>query len=316
MANFRKRGKTWAVSVRRKGQHEYATFPTKAEAAEWAAERERAIRHGQVSIAHKRTLGELLEAFQRHRERDWDQTRLLWFMGQPIAPIKLSDLTPSKIEGWMKERGKVVSDETIRRDLGLLSAALTWAVREKWIPESPLRGVKRPEEGEARERTATEQEVQTIMHVAGYELGSKPETVKARIAAAFVFAVETSMMPIEICRMDKTWFHGTFIRCPKVKTRPKRDVPLTARAKQVLKDVDYNFNLTPTQIDANWREHIRPDAAVDGLNFYDSRATALTRLSKKYDVLALAKIAGHKDLNRLIKSYYRETGEELAKRLE
>jgi integrase len=317
MARIRKRGDRHHVEIRRKGHPPiYGNFPTKAEAKEWAAERERELRHGTVTIAHKRTLRELLDAYSAIRSREWDKKRLLWMSQQPIAATQLRDLTPEVLEKWRDARLETVSAETVRRDLTLLSGALSRA-RDvwKWVADNPLRLVKRPEPGDSRERIATQEEIETICYVAGYELGTAPETKTARVAAAFCFAVETGLMPVEISRLNRSWIVGSACICPKVKTRPKRQVPLSSRAKQILKDVDYDFRLDPSAIDALWREKIRPRAACEGLNFYDSRATAFTRLAKKFEVLELAKISGHRDINRLL-AYYRESGEELAKRLD
>lgn len=45
------------------------------------------------------------------------------------------------------------------------------------------------------------------------------------------------------------------------------------------------------------------------------RASALTWLSRRYDVMTLARISRHKNLAVLLQSYYRETPEQIANRL-
>lgn len=79
------------------------------------------------------------------------------------------------------------------------------------------------------------------------------------------------------------------------------------------RDGDFVFRLSSDQIDALWRR-MRKLAAVDGLHFHDLRAEATTRLSKKLDILTLARMIGHKDV-RMLQVYYRESAEETAKRL-
>lgn len=54
---------------------------------------------------------------------------------------------------------------------------------------------------------------------------------------------------------------------------------------------------------------------IDGLTFHDSRATALTLLSRKVDVMTLARISRHSDLTILQRVYYRESAGEIAARL-
>lgn len=56
-------------------------------------------------------------------------------------------------------------------------------------------------------------------------------------------------------------------------------------------------------------------ATVTGdLTFHDGRATALTMLARKYDILTLSRISQHKDLKMLAR-YYRESSAEIAARL-
>lgn len=54
---------------------------------------------------------------------------------------------------------------------------------------------------------------------------------------------------------------------------------------------------------------------IQDLTFHDSRATALTHLAKKVDVMTLARISRHKDINLLHRVYYRETSDSIAARL-
>lgn len=57
---------------------------------------------------------------------------------------------------------------------------------------------------------------------------------------------------------------------------------------------------------------VRDRLLIDNLTLHDSRAAALTRLSKRMDVLRLSRISGHRDLNQLLKAYYRETAADVA----
>lgn len=52
---------------------------------------------------------------------------------------------------------------------------------------------------------------------------------------------------------------------------------------------------------------------IEGLTFHDARATALTHLAKKVDVMTLAKISRHKDLSLLMNVYYRTKAEDIAR---
>lgn len=54
---------------------------------------------------------------------------------------------------------------------------------------------------------------------------------------------------------------------------------------------------------------------IKGLTFHDSRATALTHMSRKVPVEVLAKVSRHKDVSLLVNTYYRPTVDEIARRL-
>lgn len=315
MPTIEKRGKKWRSKVRRDGVNLSHTFDTKAEAMAWAGDMDRKVKAGQHHVYGDRTLADLMEESENVRTSRWEINRLRWFAKQDIGRIRLAELTPRRLEIWRDERLKVCATETVRRDLTLLSAVL---IRGRdilgWLPASPLSKVRRPPEGDPRERKATQEEIETICHVAGYVVGTPPETKIARVAAAFTFATETGLMPVEMERLTPAWVVGRVCHCPKVKTRPRREVPLSPLALQILKDVGGAFGVSTVSMDALWREHIRPRAGCLDMTFYDSRATALTKLAAKYSILELAKISGHRDINRL-KVYYRGTGEELAERL-
>jgi integrase len=105
---------------------------------------------------------------------------------------------------------------------------------------------------------------------------------------------------------------------PMTKNGHARDVPLSSAAvdliAQLPPDLDPVFGLTSRQLDVLFRK-IKSRALVDGLTFHDSRAAALTMLSRKVDVMTLAKISGHRDLRILQNVYYRETAADIAARL-
>ena len=63
-----------------------------------------------------------------------------------------------------------------------------------------------------------------------------------------------------------------------------------------------------------WTELAMTAAECGELHFHDSRAEAIWRLSKKFDVMELARVIGHRDLRSLM-IYYQVSADELADRL-
>ncbi len=94
-------------------------------------------------------------------------------------------------------------------------------------------------------------------------------------------------------------------------------MPLSSEAVrliQVLPDQGQLFDMSSADLDAAWR-NVRDRAGIEGLTFHDSRHSAVTQLSKKLDVLALARMIGHRDIKQLM-VYYNAPASELAKLLD
>ena len=98
----------------------------------------------------------------------------------------------------------------------------------------------------------------------------------------------------------------------KSKTEKRAQVPIGRIAAKLLKRPAFivNANEGSTLFSRLCRELM-----IEGLTFHDSRATALTHLARKVDVLTLAKISRHKDISMLSNVYYRETADNIAKRI-
>jgi integrase len=296
------------------------SFDTLAEARAWAVDTERRIKAGLGVSVSGRTFGELLERYAadvspRKPSGEWEQTRILHFCRDPIARVKLDELGAPQIAAWRDRRLKEVSGGTIRRDMALLSHACRIAVREwRWMLHNPVSDVTRPKENESRDRLATSDEIERLVHVGGEDM----ETVQGRAVAAFLFAIETGMRGSEICALRRADVHADYVRVMRSKNGTRRDVALSGEARRILEtvmslDADPVWVLTNAQKDAMFRRVCRRAGIVD-LHFHDSRHTAITRLSQKIDVLALARMVGTKDLATLM-IYYNPSASDIARRL-
>ena len=94
------------------------------------------------------------------------------------------------------------------------------------------------------------------------------------------------------------------------KNGTSRRVPLSSKALELWQG---GFKLTPRQLDVHWRK-LNKSAGIKDLHFHDTRHTAITNLARKLNVLELARMVGHKDL-QLLQVYYNESAEEIAKKL-
>ncbi|MEQ9347754.1 MAG: site-specific integrase [Thalassospira sp.] len=326
MATIRKlaNGK-WQAQVARHGARRSKTFDRKVEAKDWATIEERRILEGGSVEASKRTFADVLKRYAREvspskRGGRWEMIRIEKFCRDPIANTLLSDLTPEEMGRWRDKRLREVKPGSVIRELNLMSATLTTARREwKWISANPISDIRKPSGAQGRDRLISEQEIEIIVSLAGDD----HSRISGRIGLAFLFAIETAMRAGEICGLHQgdinTRTRVAVLR--ETKNGTARKVPLSSRAMVILDALNKLpptngpiFRLTSRQLDANYRI-IRDKAGIFDLRFHDTRHEAITRLSKKLDILPLARMVGHKDIREL-QTYYNETAEDIAKMLD
>jgi integrase len=75
------------------------------------------------------------------------------------------------------------------------------------------------------------------------------------------------------------------------------------------------FDVSTASLDALFRK-AKARALIEDLHFHDTRREALTRMSKIFDVMELARISGHRDLRVLQNVYYAPSVKDLAAKLD
>lgn len=183
-----------------------------------------------------------------------------------------------------------------------------------------MKEVKRPAPPDHRERLISDDELERLLFALGYDVEETPKTITARVGAALLFAIETAMRAGEIAglKWKDVFPDQKFLRVGAGKTAAaKRDVPLSTEALRIInqlpRDGESVFGISTAQIDALFRK-AKARAMIEGLHFHDSRAVAITRLAQRLDILTLARMVGHRDL-RMLQVYYRESAEDIAKKL-
>jgi integrase len=320
MASILKHPQGWRAQVARRGVRKSKVFPTRAEAKDWAAREEYLILNAKA-IAATQPFGDVLARYAREvsptkRGHRWEALRLEAMRADAIGKIGIADLSAADIAFWRDRRLTVVTAGTVSREMNLLSAVLSIA-RKEWglITVNPVADVRRPPKPPGRDRLVTDDELAKLAVSAGDDL----TMATARAFHAFRFAIETAMRQGEIVGLEweRIDLDKRVAVLPRTKNGTKREVPLSTEAVrllQALPHADPVFCLSSAHLEALWRK-LRDRAGVVGLRFHDSRHTAITRLAKKLDVLALARMVGHRDLRQLM-TYYNETAADLAKRLD
>lgn len=311
----------WRAEIARKGVRKSAVFATKQAAKEWAARQEYLILDSVGKPPDHGTFGDMLKRYAaevsvKKRGERWESVRIERIRRDRIAAISMADLTAADFADWRDRRLKEVAPASVAREMQLMSSALSTARRE-WgmLAVNPMSDVRKPKKPPARDRMPTADELARLALAAGDDLGN----ATARAYHAFLFALETAMRAGEIAGLawDRIDMEKRVARLVRTKNGRAREVPLSSEAVRLLEALpkaDPVFGLESRQLDVLWRK-VRDRAKAYGLTFHDSRHSAITRLAKKLDVLALARMVGHSDL-RMLQVYYNESAEELAKRLD
>jgi integrase len=316
MGSIRKYKNQFRAEVCVKSLRESRIFPTKSEAKEWVSQRESYLAEMKTGKTARIQFSELCrlwaERYPNRTQYHWEVTRLKHLCDYGtgwLGAISLTNLNSKAVAEWRDERLKVNGNGTVTRDFNLLAKVVTDAVKEMKLMEiNPFKEVKRPTSPPPRDRVVSDAEIE-LLKIAATGIQAQ------KALRAFLISVETGLSAGELCNLQYEWIKGRVVFLPTFKTRPARQVPLSSEAITLIGDGEGAVvGLNRAQLDANWRK-LKNKATVEGLNFHDARATAATRLSKKLDPLALAKVLGHSDLKMLIEVYYRPDAKDLAELL-
>jgi len=184
-----------------------------------------------------------------------------------------------------------------------------------------------PPDNPPRDRLIGWREARAILRRCDYVTGHPPVSGLQNVAWAFLLGLRTGMRAAEMLRLERSDVVGSVATIHQHKTahltgKPRR-VPLTPQGARLLAQLaafaqarqrEKLFVISSGSLDAQFRAVTAALCIVD-LHFHDSRGCALTHLSRRVDALQLARISGHRDLNILLRSYYRETAEDIAARL-
>lgn len=329
MATIRKLRGKWQAMVRRKGIAPRAkSFEKKADAERWARELEAEVdRCGWLAdtrTAEKTTLADILERYRNEisptkRSAHSEIIRINAMLRRDICHRTLTMLSSSDLSSYRDERLKVVAPATVVRELNTISHALKTAQREWgiYLPRNPCELVRRPTPPRGRSRRLVGDEEQKLMDAC--DQGRNPW-----MKPIIILAVETGMRRGEIVSL--LWKNVDLERrvahLPQTKNGHSRDVPLSTRAIDTLRelqqrenrDAEKVFPITEGAVHQAW-DHLRERAGVGKLRLHDLRHEAVSRLFEKgLGIAEVAAISGHREL-RMLQRYTHLKAEELALKL-
>lgn len=336
----RKRGK-WQVIIRKRG-HEpvYKVFDKKAVAERWARDTESKMERGEyldARNADKFTLNELIKWFwenvgvNREKSSHSADSARLKTIKAGFGRRTPAKLTANEVFDFFKERLKVVSSDSVIKELSMLSDVLEAAreFRDVRMPgnvakeaRSRLRKLRLLKPGMRRKRRLRIDE-----QANEYKLIENCQHAQfTLINEAALFFVETGMRESELLRMTRedVWLDKSVLLIPKAKTDYKREddvgrvIPLSPKAIEIYKRVCQ-------RIDEEAPDHVRDKIGarvwpwtsrhsisqafhrlcekqgIKDLRIHDLRHEATSRMFELYgwSIEKVSAVTGHEDLRSL-----------------
>lgn len=308
MAYIRKYRDKWRAEVQRHGIRATKLCDTKRDAQAWALAKEAEL--DRLKGSGGKTLGDAVDKYLQtvsttKRKPEWEARRFAYFMEHFGAQTYLVDITSEALGEWRDTRLKTVTGATVQREANLFKNLFTVAVDEwRWLERNPFRGVRMPEQAESRHQIWGWKQIKRVLR-------ADRQGKMGEVIHAFHISLHTGMRLAEI--LSGTFDAKRQVFClPRSKTsnRPV-EVPVPRRAVKLLNNT---FSVGANEASTLFSRLVA-QLQLGDLHFHDARATALTLLSRRVDVMTLARISRHKDLRVLMNTYYRETAEDIARRL-
>lgn len=271
-------------------------------------------------LHYQRTVSVLKKGYEQEKYRI-EQLRRSALGSMPVHSISSVDIASYRdwrLQGINRKTGKQLSPATVRLEMSLLSnffdlARIEWGYTRS---PNPCVDVRKPKLPPGRDRRMTAREERQILR---YAYGHS----NAEVYSIIVLALATAMRQGEILALR--WEHINFrtrvAHLPDTKNGTKRDIPLSAKARDALtrlgvKQEGRVFSYSNHGIKSTWRFMLQK-LSIEDLHFHDLRHEAISRMFElgTLDMMEIAAISGHKSLS-MLKRYTHLRANRLVHKLE
>ena len=136
-----------------------------------------------------RSFKELIANYLEAKQQTTGFDRLQYACKPLLGYFGSSDVTQLKethVEQYIASRSKSVTDGTIKRELGTLSAAFNHAIKKRhWRIGNPCIKAEAPKEPKGRVRYLTYEEAKTLLQVAGNPVDRKGKSLTSQYKSPF-----------------------------------------------------------------------------------------------------------------------------------
>ena len=327
MGYIRAREGRYQANVRRKGYTTVTkTFTSREAAKSWTKATEIQMERGEFNPHSNMTVAELLKRYEKEIVPQFKGSSPALYrcktLRRMLGKFRVAEITPATLASYRDERLKTIQPNSLRREFGLLSAAINTAVID-WgisIPSNPVQFVRIPKFDDRRDRRLEDGEEERLL-----------DTAPSQYQRYIILALETAMRRSELLRMRKSHidFDKRTLLIPVTKNGKSRTIPLSTRAIKSIRDQLQIFSdpnvisieRDPLIFTFSLRMFRRAfDRLREKLNMkdwkpHDMRHEATSRLFEKgFSIVEVASITGHEDL-KMLKRYTHIKPETLVARL-
>lgn len=294
--------------VEKLGVRKSALWPTKREATDWGRKVEAEIAAGKsLEFTFSQLCDKyLIDVSAAKRGARWEAYRIEQFR-EYFGDALLSGIDAPQIGAWRDARLKSHSGSTVQREINLMRNMFQIARKEwHWMEHYPFTGVRLPKQSEARTALWPWQLIKQVLRA--------PASGKTQeVIDAFHIALRSAMRLQEVLAAPPLFVkaRSVVVLTPdKAKSGKREEVPIGRIAAKLLDRPAFKVGANEA---STLFAKLTKQLGIDGLTFHDARATALTHLARKVDLMRLAKISRHKDVRVLQQVYYREKADDIAK---
>lgn len=327
MPYVRRYGKNqFRCEVEKLGVRESQVFGRKGEALEWGYRREAEIQAEKTGKGVQ--LGQAADRYLRDvstKKKDaveWETRRMEAFKAFFGASTPLLTIKQPKIAAWRDSRltgepdkkVKGVIGSTVNREANLLSS-LFRKCRLEWhyMEHNPMEGIEWPEDEDPRGIVWNWRQIRRVLRYCEASQGVKTQ----QAGIAFHIALRTAMRLKEVLLATKRGRLAVINDSKTTRKGKEITIPMIHQGRLVMgRYAGIQWVIEPNEASVLFHKACvacgvrRPK--VDGPTFHDARATALTHMARKMPVEQLQRISRHRDINTLIRTYYRMTNEQIA----
>ncbi len=208
MATIRKRNDVWQVQIRRTdAPHISRSFRRRKDADAWARQMEVDADRGALltdpRVLQQASLATLINRYRdtvspQKKGHDVEKWLLNAFLRTPLAPRKLSSITPADFAAYRDQRLTRISPSGLNRELVLLHHVFETA-RIEWgypLAQNPISLIRKPRSNPPRERRLKPGEYERLLKAAD-------DCRNPFVKPIIVLAVETAMRRGEILAVKR-----------------------------------------------------------------------------------------------------------------